>query len=485
MRLCVLCIAAATAIAPGPARAQSVASLLARMRAAAGTPYRAHLRSVSRIVDHGTDATLSVDSQGDAFLEQTCVQSLCSGAYFDGSTFDRVNFNGTALPELQADNDTPTVKSLHDVEYLTFLNPAFRGTIRDGGTTTVEGRACRVLLVAPTGGVIVRAAVDERTALLASIVAPRAPDSARSYTDYRKVGSYVLPFTIRSSTGVVRYASRTVESDALVAPSGLHVRVTEAPPMQTSPESVTPIGPCTIAGVAARCLIDTGNSDMSVSLQLAERLNLPVVGGGVTRGLGRYATEVVRAGQLAVGNAVVPAADYTVLDDIERNGYDVVVGTDALAATRVLIDPRAHLVRFGVAQIDGATVLALSFSDFLPIVQARLGDAAASFLLDTGDQSSIDLSSDFYAAHPDAFVPTRERGVSGVGGRSVQLLGQAPYVALGDIVLRDRTIGVTPALDAFPDGHLGAAFLTQFSLVLDYANRHVELKDLTSPGAYP
>lgn len=441
------------------------------------------MRSIFHSTEDGASVTVTTDARGDAFLTRTCAQSLCSGVYFDGTALYRVDFNQTALPDSQL--DAPYAQSLHDVEYLSFLSPTFRGTIRDAGTTTVAGRACRALLVTPRGGSTIRVAVDERTAMLASAADPRMPANARFYGDYRKVGSSVMPFTVRYDDTVVRYDSRTVEAGALAAPAGLRVRLNGAAPMQTDPDSATPIGPCGIAGVAVRCLIDTGNSGMSMSLKLAERLNLPVVGGGDVHGIGGYATEVVRAGELAIGNAVIPTANYTVLGGIEGNGYDVVVGTDALAATRVLIDPRAHLVRFGAASTNGATKLALSFSEFVPIVQARLGDVTARLLLDTGDQSAIDLSSDFYAAHPDAFVPTDERGISGVGGTSVQLLGRAPYVALGDLVLRNQIIGTSPALDGMADGHLGAGFLTHFSLLLDYADGYVELKDLARPGAYP
>ncbi len=483
IRLCVLCIAVVATIAPDPASAENVTLLLTRMRAAAGVPYRAHVRSVFHSTEDGVNVTTTTDAQAEVFRTQTCAQTLCAGFYFDGTTLDRVDFNQTALPNSQLGG--PYAQSLHDAEYLSFLSPTFRGTIHDAGATTVNGRTYRALLIAPHGGVSVRIDVDERTALLASVADPRAPAPTRFYSDYRKVGSFVMPFTVRTGSSIVRYDSRVVASGALAPPTGLHVQLTNAAPLQTSPDVATPIGPCTLAGVPTRCLIDTGNSGMSVSLQLAERLNLPVLGGGEVHGIGGYATEVVRAGPLAIGNALVAPANYTVLDGIESNGYDIVVGTDALAATRVLIDPSARLVRFGAAPATGATTLDLSFSEFVPIVQTRLGDVTARLLLDTGDQSGIDLSSNFYAAHPDAFVPTRERGVSGVGGSSVQLLGQAPYVALGNLVLRDQTIGTSPAIDGLADGHLGAGFLTQFLLVLDYANRRVQLKDLASPGAYP
>lgn len=479
-RVGVLCIAAILAAAPAAARADSTAAFLARMRAAAGTPYRAHVRSVTRETDGGVASVTTTDAEGSAFLAQTCVQTLCSGTWFDGTTLYRVDFNGTALPDdhmLVA----PT-RALHDVTSLAFLDPAFRGAVRAAGTTTIDGRLCRKLLVTPRGGVTIAATVDARSALLVSVADERHPANALFYSDYRKVGPYLMPFAVGFASMVVHYDSRTLEPGSLQPPAGMRVQINGNAAMQTDPRRAMPIGPCTLDGVAAHCAIDTGTSGMSVSLRLAERLALPVVGGGSVRGLGDYATEVVRAQQLAIGNATFSAANYTVLSGIDDDGYDVVVGTDALAATRVLIDPAAHVVRFGVDVPSGDTLLPVTFSDFVPIVDARLGDLPARLLIDTGDESALDLSQAYYTAHPDAFVPTQERGVRGVGGAGMQLLGRTPYLALGDTVWRNLPVGATPSNDAAEDGRLGAGFLSRFALVLDYANERVALKELARPG---
>lgn len=459
------------------------------MRTTIGAPYRVHLRSVFHTDEGGVRLVTITDSQNDVFFSRTCVQSLCKGTYFDGTTLYRVDFNRTALPDSQ--RDAPVARSMHVVESLEFLGAAFRGTIADGGTTTLDASLCRTLLITPRDGITMAVAVDVRTALPAWVSDARDRANPVYLSDYKRVGAFLLPFTMHEGTTTERFAAREVESRPFSPPSGLAVQLTGNPAMQTDPSRATPLGACTLAGVAARCLIDTGTSGMSLSLQLAERLALPIVGGGDARGLGTYATEVVRAGPLAVGNALVPPANYTVLTDIDRYGYDVIVGTDALAATRVLVDPATHLVRFGVAASHDATILPLSFSDFVPLVDVHLGDIVASLLLDTGDESGIDLSSDFYTAHPDAFVPTQERSVAGVGGESTELLGRAPYVELGGLTLRDQPIGTTRSPIGAVDGRLGAGFLRQFPIVLDYANRRVELLKSTAtqangaPTSYP
>src|SRR5208283_1199823 len=97
-------------------------------------------------------------------------------------------------------------------------------------------------------------------------------------------------------------------------------------PVATEANSTTPVFTCVLAGVPVRCLLDTGNSGLSVSSELASQLAAPVVGSFSVRGLGDYATQVVRAGPLRIGNATFPEAYYVVLNDIRHYGYDVVVG---------------------------------------------------------------------------------------------------------------------------------------------------------------
>ena len=95
-----------------------------------------------------------------------------------------------------------------------------------------------------------------------------------------------------------------------------------------------------------RCWFDTGNSGLAMSLELAEQLNLNPVGVFSVSGLGFYATEVVRAGPLQIGSVRFGDAEYVVLSDIHRYGYDLVLGADVFAATPLTIDYGRHTIAF-------------------------------------------------------------------------------------------------------------------------------------------
>src|SRR5581483_2991538 len=134
------------------------------------------------------------------------------------------------------------------------------------------------------------------------------------------------------------------------------------------PESATPGAMCTLGGVTVHCLFDTGNSGVAMSLELAEQLNLNPVGVFNVRGLGSYATEVVRAGPLQIGNAHFGDAEYVVLSDIHRYGYDLVLGADVFAAAPLTVDYDRHILAFGADVPASATTIALAFDNFVPVV---------------------------------------------------------------------------------------------------------------------
>ena len=131
----------------------------------------------------------------------------------------------------------------------------------------------------------------------------------------------------------------------------------------------------------------------------------------------------MRAGPLRVGNATYPDAYYAVLTDLRRYGYDVVFGADVLASTGIEIDGAAHVVRFGTPIAQSRIAVPLSFENFVPVVTVGLGDVETSLAVDTGDESNINLTYDFYGKHPGLFNVTQRRFVSGIGGSSVEMIG--------------------------------------------------------------
>jgi hypothetical protein len=462
-------------------------ALLAHMRAVNPVLYDAHIASVSPRMLDGEETVLKTDVQGLRFLLQQCTGAVCLGTYFDGERLFSVNINGTALPRSPAPESF--LRALRILGTLQFLSPNFianGGTIYDGGAVTFNGRHCRRIYVSDEIATPMVVYVDPQTWLVAGAQDVNG-NATYAMRDYRKVGRFLLPFEIdRNGTKLEMYTSRTIVSAPLDAPHGISGVATAKPAaMGLDPQSTTPLGTCQLAGVSARCLIDSGNSAMSMSLELAEQLDLKPIGMLRVAGLGNYATEVVHAGPLVMGNVHFPEANYMVLSDIHRYGYDIVVGADVLASMPVTIDYSRHALYFDSAEnadsgdITG-TIVPLAFENFVPVVNVTLGTRATSLAIDTGDQSNINLAYDYYEHHPDLFKATKVEYVSGVGGNSVEMVGEIASVRIGSLTAQNQQIGTTKTLKGTADGHLGAAFLSQYRIVLDYAHERMHLYPMKS-----
>jgi hypothetical protein len=152
-----------------------------------------------------------------------------------------------------------------------------------------------------------------------------------------------------------------------------------------------------------------------------------------------------------------------------------VLGADFLAATGVEIDGATHLIRLGAPVAPDAITIPLSFQNFVPVVSVGLGVLDAQLAVDTGDESNINLAYDFYARHPGLFNATQRRQVSGIGGSSVEMIGEIPQVTIGEYHTGPESIGTTETLQGTAFGHLGAAFLQQFIVQFDYAAGELHL----------
>jgi hypothetical protein len=452
--------------------------LLERMRAAAGPVWNTHFVSVSRLNLAGETNVVSSETYGVPFVVRRCEGELCEGTYFDGTRLYSVNMNDTALPR-SADPE-PYLRSLRLIASLTFLSPTFSthgGRLVDGGSASLAGKRYRTMLVADSQAIPIRLYIDPADALV-RFARDLGGDDTFEYRDYRRVDGFTLPYEIRhNGTVLERYDDRTPVASTFRAPRGpvpaFAAGATQAVP--TDPTHVTPIVNCTIADVPVRCLIDTGNSGLSLSSELAARLGASVIGTFRVRGLGDYSTQVVHAGPLRVGNATYPEAYYVVLNDISRYGYDVVLGADFVGPAGVEIDASAHTVRLGAPEATSAITLPLSFENFVPVVNVHLGTIDTQLAVDTGDESNINLAYGFYSKHSTLFTITEKRLVSGVGGTSVELIGNIPQVTLGSYRTGPQRIGTTQTLKGTAFGHLGAAFLQQFIVQFDYAAGELHL----------
>lgn len=476
--LCVLAASTGRASAQPAPPAMTLTQVLAKMRSVNGGLWSAHLSSTSPHLVDGAPTIMDTEAQGLKYVLTQCSGRVCLGTYFDGERVYSVNINGTALPRSPAPE--PYLRSLRIIGTLAFLAPNFTATggrIEDGGWVMFEGRRCRRIYFSESTSVPMIVFVDPQSGLVVGARDVNG-DAVYEMRDYRRVGAFMLPYDIeRNGAPLERYISRTISQTPLEIPHGLTASVQTAPAAMTlDPESTTPMGTCTIAGVSVRCLIDSGNSAMSMSLELAEQLHLQPIGMMHIAGLGDYATEVVRAGPLQLGNVRFGDANYVVLSDIHRYGYDVVLGADVLASMPVTIDYARHTLYFGdAAAAEDGTTVSLQFQNFVPVVNVRLGDVPAALAVDTGDQSNINLAYGYYQQHSSLFQATKTENVSGVGGSSQELLGEIPRVSIGSLTAENQQIGTTRILKGTANGHLGAGFLSKYRVTLDYAHELLRL----------
>jgi hypothetical protein len=468
---------------------EPLSNLLARMRAKSGPVWNAHLTSVSHLMRNGATVDLKSETQGLQFASYECNGALCAGTYFDGERVYSININGTTLPDTNGSD--PLLRAERTIASDAFLAPGFSATdgrVTDDGITLISGVPYRTLLVSNGDSIPMLVYVDTKTALV-KYMRDVDGDNTFEYRDYTQVaGRYELPMQVlRNGALLERYDRRDELPTSFEAPHGL-VPIFSARPavVSTDPSLATPVFPCTLGGITTTCLLDSGNSGLSVSLALAEQLDAPAIGSFRVRGLGDYATEVVRIGSLQIGSMTVPPANYVVLHDIDRFGYQVVVGADLFAATTVHLDNDAHRLVFGGPVPQTGYTVPLAFNNFVPQVDVELGTLPAQLTLDTGDESTINLAFGFYQAHKaQLFPPTHESTVSGVGGSSVELQGTIPLVQIGGYSIESSAIGATPSLPSTELGHLGAGLLAHFNVTIDYAAGMLHFSPLTKASPNP
>lgn len=456
-------------------------ALLARVRSAAGQPYRLHLRGTAVTGSGAGQVTVVSESEGARSSVRRCTGRLCSGTYADGAALWVTDLNDTAVP---AEPDDPRRVTLRAIE-----NDAFAGDDFEthGGRLTLrvplrmhDGRTLQRIAVTAPHGATLDALIDPESGLVAEA---RGAGVAVIFSDQRTVGTLTVPFEITTGSNVERFTERSVDPEPLRAPPGLVPKFAAGdskpiPFVDVERPSVEPVVECEMGKQRVPCLFDTGNSGMSMSLELAERLGLePLADTFRVEGLGSYETGVVNAPELRVGRATYPPAFYAVLHDLHGYGYDLVLGADAFAHARITIDYPRRLLALEPesAPAAEASSLPLSFENFLPVTPVALGTVKASLAIDTGDESAVDLSAEYYRLHPGLFKADTRARVAGIGGTSEELLGTIERVDLGAYALLHQPIGATAQVASTAEGRLGSGALAHFAVTFDYARRRVEL----------
>ncbi len=445
--------------------APTLDALLAKIAAAAGAGegYRARIERTA-----GAGAARKIERiawDGRLRLARACTGDICAGSWFDGTRAYELDANDVPVPETP--QGTAYLRTLDAIETHAFALPAFRaagGVVADVTPADAPLTERRLAVRAPRGTPLI-AVLDANANLVAAV--GRADGTEHlDLEEYAREGSAVVA-AVRA--GSVRSTYAAVEPVPLAAPTGVPIAPNGLAPAPFARNDPRPYFACTAGGIAARCLLDTGAGGLDVSLAFAERLGLEPRGTITLAGVGSYLTGFVRIPALELPGVRVGSALYAVAHDLDVQNCDIVVGSDVLAETGARIDFAKRTIAFGIVREEpGGVAIALRFGGRLPYVGARVANAPADLVLDTGDDSVIDLGAAYFARTAPFVANPAARDRRGTGGSSTALEGSLGSLLVGTIATGPVRAIVTDRLRG--EGHLGSAFFAGRTLVLDYAH---------------
>ena len=165
-----------------------------------------------------------------------------------------------------------------------------------------------------------------------------------------------------------------------------------------------------------------------------------------------------------------------------------ILGFDLLKDFVIRIDYIAKTIEFmkpgSFHPPSDAVCLPLGMNEHGPMVEARIkgdrGEATGQFLIDTGNNSAIELSRQFLADHPELqFKPFTQTGESGVGGTLLISEAVSPAVTLGKISVREPLVDLDQnqqGVEATMDGVIGNEIWRRFDVVLDLPDKKLYLR---------
>jgi predicted aspartyl protease len=236
-------------------------------------------------------------------------------------------------------------------------------------------------------------------------------------------------------------------------------------------------------------IVDTGGHTL-LSSRIVEEVGLEPVGRAVESGAGEghSTTGFVHYDEIAIGG--VRLRDQTgfateIYDkSIEGIPVDGMVGYELLRRMVTTIDYGRQTMtftdpaRFTPGDDLGAAV-PFEFYDHLPYVAGAIGDLPATFDIDTGSRSEIDITSPFVARHAlRSRYPKGALAVTGwgVGGPARSYMVRLASLKLGTVEVDHVAAGLSDAKggstsDPNYGGNVGSALLKRFVVTFDYAHQ--------------
>jgi predicted aspartyl protease len=495
----------------------NVASILAANHAAVGhVPATGATQLDYRYVTSGLSGvqTIKFDLATGAFVESDDSQGIHFADGFDGNIPWQQDISGTYTPQQGGDRIRLAVNSAYRYANLWWRPDRGGASITAAGLETLDGRSLQHLVVTPRDGKRFDAWFDSTTHLLMRVAEDQQfLHVIETYDDYgRELGLNVAHQII---------VDPGAGPDGIATSTLLQARTTPARRLSAYAYPIRPptgasIDHASSATVPFRLLnnhvyvqakvngkgpftfiVDTGGHTL-LSSRIVSEAGLKPIGQSVESGAGEghATTGFVHYEEIAIGR--VRLRDQTgfateIYDkSIEGIPVDGMVGFELIRRLVTTIDYGRHCItftdpkRFRPSKYLGIAV-PFVFYDHLPNVAGSIGTLPATFDIDTGSRSEIDITSPFVAAH--GLRGRFSKGSSavtgwGVGGPTRDYMVRLPSLKLGAVHIDDIAAGLSEARhgsisDPNYSGNIGSALLKRFVVTFDYGNRIMYLKRLT------
>ena len=456
---------------------------------------------------------------------QTEVEDLASGAYvsavdagilhtakgFDGRTPWMRDVSGANTPEEGGDRVLVAVSAAYRNANLWWRTDRGGAEIDDLGRDDLAGSPADHLMVRPRGGVPFDAWFDAHTHLLIRIAEPQQFLKTRTlFSDYRReagvmVANRVLidygtgaagnehlmlrTVSIRPARSLAMFACpRSAASGVTLADSARSISV----PFRLLNNHiyvearVNGKGPFTF-------IVDTGGHTL-LSQKVRSQANLTSAGRSPEGGAGEKQSftgfsrvRTISIGGLEMHDQVAFAAEiYS--PEIEGIPVDGMVGFELFRRLVVEIDYGRKVLTFtrpeSFSPRGAGVAVPFVFYDHMPFVRGRIDELPATFDIDTGSRSELDVTSPAVARdHLRSRYPNGVRVVTGwgVGGPSKSYVVRLHSIALGTVDVDAPTADFSENKggsfsDPSYDGNIGSAFLKRFVVTFDYRHQRMYLK---------
>jgi PDZ domain/Aspartyl protease len=457
------------------------------------------------------ESTKTVDLATGAYVERLDTGFLHTAEGFDAGTPWTRDVSGANTPEQGGDQARVAVSAAYRDANLWWRQDLGGARIEYVGREALSGTPADHLLVEPRNGVRFDAWFNARTHLLVQIAEPQMFFHTRTvFSDYRRDAGVMLAHAVLEDpgTGKAGYEFLTLQTVSFgpARPLATYTRP------RTPPAGVTFTHGATSTSVPFRLLnnhiyiqgrvngkgpytfiVDTGGHTL-LSPKVVAEAGLNVTGKAPESGAGekQSSTGFVPVRAISIGavemHDQVAFATGIYTPDIEGIPVDGMVGFELFRRLIVRIDYGRKIITFtepGHASFkDAGVAVPFVFYTHLPFVRGRIDNIPATFDIDTGSRSALDVTSPTVIRyHLRERYPQGVRAVTGwgVGGPSPSYVVRLHSVTLGTVTVNAPVADLSDAArgsfsDPNFDGNIGSGFLKQFVVTFDYGHQVMYLE---------